>query len=105
MIEHDEINNIWNGKTIAYLGGTPPNDHGTVINTVNKQFDLFKGTVYRHMAPFDGKEAFVLDYRYDTLVPFMVDYIREVQRNLYLGIATIRTFGKYPLVFFLLEMS
>lgn len=104
VIQQDKVFDNWNGKTITYLGGHPPNDYGAVYNIVYNTYARFKGTVFRHAAPYDGKEAIVLDYKDDVIVPFMVDYLREVQRNLYLGISTFREYEKNILAFFMLVL-
>jgi len=94
--------NIWNGKNISYVSGTLPNDYGIVTNTWFGSLKIFKGTVYRATTPIDGKESFVLDYKNDTYVYYAVDYIRTVQSNLYLGIATFRSDLTMPKAYFLL---
>lgn len=96
---------IWNGKNIYHTRGTPPYDLGTVTNTILGRFDWFKASIYRTKAPFDGKEAFAIDYKNDLFVFFLIDYLRKVQNNLYLGIATFRRFERNPILFFLLESS
>lgn len=95
--------NIWNGKKIRSGGGIRPNDRGTLTNLIAKQYELFNADIYRKICPIDGKEAFALDYKKDPLAFFVVDYIREVQTNFYLGVATIRPFENVALVYFLLE--
>lgn len=90
---------FWNGKNINYTGG----DHGTVTNTIFEKYNIFKATIYRTKAPFDGKEVFAIDYKNDSFAHFVVDYVRKVETNLYLGMATLRGLEKNPILFFLLE--
>lgn len=104
VIHQEETYSFWNSKTITYVGGTPPNEHGTLINTIFKNVLIFRATVYRHRAPIDGKESIFLDYQHDILLSFMLDYVREVQRNVYLGISTVRPFVTHIASFFLLYM-
>jgi len=97
---------VWKGKTITYVGGTPPNDHGTVINAIlTNRIELFSATIYRTDAPIDGNQAFAIDYQEDIFTFWVMDYIREVQENLYLGIATITDNETVPVVYFLLELD
>lgn len=65
---------------------------------------MFNAEIYRAIAPVDGNEAYAINYRNDPLVPFVIDYIREVQEDVYLGIVTMRA-SKYktPLMYFLLQ--
>lgn len=51
----------------------------------------------------DGKEAFEIDYRGDVLSFLMVDYLRNVQKNVYLGYFAFRASDKIPIGYFLLE--
>lgn len=67
VLQGEILEKIWYGKTITYLGGYPPNDYGSVINTMYNNIDFFKATIYRTRAPIDGKEAFAIDYRNDLL--------------------------------------
>lgn len=94
---------IWNGKKIKYTGGTAPNDRGTLTNILLERYKMFDADIYRSNAPIDKKEAIVLNYKKDPIVYFIVDYIREVQPNLYLGIMTFRPFTKIPVLYFTLE--
>lgn len=95
--------NIWNGKNVKHRGGNPPHDRGTLTNVFFRRFEAFNADIYRTKAPLDGKEAIALNYKADPIVFFIVDYIREVQVNLYLGIMTFRPFEKIPVLYFLLE--
>lgn len=97
------IEAVWNGKNIKFTGGSIPNDHGTVTNTIFGIFNWFKASIYRTNAPIDGKEAFAIDYKHDIFTFFIIDYIRRVQKNVYLGIATVRRFERNIVLFFLLE--
>lgn len=105
VLQREVLEKLWYGKTITYMGGKPPNDHGLVINTMYNKIDFFRATIYRTKAPIDGKEAFAIDYKNDLLAHLIIDYIRKVQNNLYLGIATLRPFERYPILFFLLEKN
>lgn len=97
------IDNIWDGKNIVYLGGTPPNDHGTANNNFFGRIVKFDATIYRTNAPIDGKEVLAIDYKRDVSVFFVIDYIREVQTNLYLGITALQIAQRKPFLYFLLE--
>lgn len=105
VLHQEETYSFWNSKTITYVGGRRPNEHGTLINTINKKYKMLRASVYRHTAPIDGKQSIVIDYEQDILIPFMIDYVREVQRNLYLGISTLRPFVKDIFTFFILYMD
>lgn len=103
LVDGLQNQNIWNGKKIKYHGGIRPHDHGTLTNILFRTYQMFDAKIYRTKAPIDGKEAITLNYKGDPFVFFIVDYIREVQENVYLGIMTIRPFGKIPVLYFLLE--
>ncbi|XP_037043424.1 uncharacterized protein LOC119079542 [Bradysia coprophila] len=95
---------MWNGKKIKYVGGVAPHDHGTLVNVLfNNRYEMFRANIHRTIAPIDGKESFVLNYKHTPMVFYIVDYLREVQQNVYLGIMTIRPFKKIPVLYFLLE--
>lgn len=95
--------NIWNGKNMKRRGGNVPHDRGTLTNMIFSKSEMFDADIYRTKAPIDGKQAFALNYKRDKFVFFIVDYIREIQTNLYLGIMTLRPFHKSPVLYFLLE--
>lgn len=97
------IDNIWDGKNVVYLGGSAPNDHGRANNNFFNRIVKFEATIYRTNAPIDGKEAFAIDYKGDTYVFFIMDHVREVQRNLYLGITSLQAMQRKPFLYFLLE--
>lgn len=97
------IDNFWDGKNVFYTGGTPPNDRGNATNNFFGRIVKFYATIYRTNAPIDSKEVFAIDYKRDFFVFFIMDYVREVQRNLYLGITTLQKFEKKPFLYFLLE--
>ncbi|KAJ6640532.1 hypothetical protein Bhyg_05461 [Pseudolycoriella hygida] len=98
------IESVWSGKTVKYKGGFPPNDHGVVKNNMLGRFSMFEASIYRTIAPIDGKESFAIDYVNDFFLFFLMDFVRKVQKNLYLGIATLRPFFKHPIMFFILEI-
>lgn len=105
LIEGFQDQSFWYGKKIKSRGGYAPHDRGTLTNILFKRYEMFNAEVYRTNAPVDGKEAFALNYRRDPLVYYIIDYIREVQENLYLGIMTIRPYKKIPVLYFLLQNS
>lgn len=98
------IESVWSGKNVIYKGGRAPNDHGIVTNNMLGTISMFEAAIYRTIAPIDGKEAFAIDYVNDFFLFFLMDYVRKVQHNLYLGIVTMRPFFKHPIVFFILEI-
>lgn len=100
LVDGLQNQNIWNGKKIRYGAS---NDRGTLTNTLFGRFEKFRADIYRTKAPIDGKPAFALNYKIDTCAFLVVDYLREVQPNLYLGFMTIRPKLKFPVVYFLLE--
>lgn len=91
---------VWSGKNFYYGHGA---DHGTVTNTFLGIFQFLRASIYRTIAPIDGKEAFAVDYRNEIFAFLMIDYLRKVQNNLYLGFVAIRGFEKVPVAYFLLE--
>lgn len=91
---------IWNGKNFYYANGA---DHGFVTNTFIGIFEFLRASIYRTIAPIDGKVAFAVDYRNEIFAFLMIDFVRKVQNNLYLGFVAIRGFEKIPIAFFLLE--
>lgn len=103
MLNGLQDQNIWNGKKIKYRGGNAPHDRGTLTNIIFSRYEMFDADIYRTKAPIDGKEAFALNYKRDIFVFFIIDYIREIQTNLYLGIMTFRPFEKFPVLYFSLE--
>lgn len=98
------IESFWSGKNVVYTGGKAPRDHGLVTNNIFGAFNMFKAPFYRTTAPIDGREALAIDYVDDFLLFFLMDYVRKVQHNLYLGIVTLRPFFKTPILFFILEV-
>lgn len=88
----------------VFSGGNSPNDHGYVTNNILGTFNMFKAPYYRTIAPIDGKDALAIDYVNDFFLFILMDYVRIVQRNLYLGIVTFRPFFKTPVVYFILEI-
>lgn len=103
LIDGLQKQSFWNGKKIKYVGGVAPHDHGTLVNILFNRYEMCNADIYRTIAPIDGKESFVLNYKRTPLVFFIVDYMREVQENVYLGVMTIRPFSKIPVLYFLLE--
>ncbi|XP_037050949.1 uncharacterized protein LOC119084900 [Bradysia coprophila] len=98
------IESLWSGKNVVSSGGSWPNDHGFVTNNMLGTFDMFKAPFYRTIAPIDGKEAMAIDYANDLFLFILMDYVRKVQNNLFLGIVTFRPFFKTPIMYFLLEI-
>lgn len=98
------IESVWSGKNIVHTGGFPPYDHGYVTNNILEHIPMFKASMYRTIAPIDGKEAFAIDYVNDFFLFILMDYVRKVQRNLYLGMVTFRPFFKHPVLYFILEI-
>lgn len=98
------IESVWSGKNIIHTGGRSPNDYGTVTNNMLGILKMFTAAMYRTNAPIDGREAFAIDYQSDPFLFLLMDYVRKVQRNLYLGIVTFRPFINHPVMFFLLEI-
>lgn len=94
---------MWNGKTIYYIGGKPPNDRGVVINSIFNLVNAFMAIIYRADAPIDGKEVFVIDYKEDRATSFITDYIRQVGDDLYLGMMALRIAPSVPVLFFMLD--
>lgn len=97
------IESLWGGKNVVYAKGSWPNDHGFITNNMLGGLDMFKAPFYRTVAPIDGKEALAIDYVNDILLFGLMDYVRKVQDNLYLGIVVVRPFFKIPFVYFILE--
>lgn len=95
------IESLWSGKNVVQSW---PNDRGFMTNNILGVFDLFKAPFYRTIAPIDGKEALAIDYVNDFFLFILMDYVRQVQNNLYLGIVTMRPFFKVPFVYFILEI-
>lgn len=98
------VESIWHGKNFHYARGAS-NHHGTVINNLLGIFQYLRATTYRTIAPIDGKEAFAIDYKNEFFAFFAIDYVRMVQKNLYLGYVAIRGFERNPFAFFLLESA
>ncbi len=98
------IESMWSGKNVVHARGSWPNDHGFVTNNMLGGFDMFKAPFYRTIAPIDGKEAMAVDYVNDFFLFALMDYVRKVQHNLYLGMVTFRPFFKVPVVYFILEI-
>lgn len=74
-----------------------------MTNTFLGLFEFLRASIYRTIAPIDGKEAFAVDYKNEIFAFFMIDFLRKVQHNLYLGFVAIRGFEKIPIAYFLLE--
>ncbi|KAJ6637449.1 hypothetical protein Bhyg_10179 [Pseudolycoriella hygida] len=68
-----------------------------------QRFVFLRSKIFRTNAPFDGKDVFEIEYRGNIFTYYIVDYIRKVQDDLYLGVATLRQVEKQPIVFFMLE--
>lgn len=96
------IETIWNGKNFYYSRGTVYS--GTVTNTFLQKFEFLTASVYRTIAPLDGKEVFAIDYKNDAFAVLMVDFLRQVQDNLYLGVIVFRGMETFPLGYFFLEI-
>lgn len=91
---------VWHGKTFDYSKGGA---RGVVTNNVVHVFELLRASIFPSSAPMDGRPAFEIDYRGDALSFLFVDYLRNVQPNLYLGYFAFRAFNKIPIGYFLLE--
>ncbi|XP_037036356.1 uncharacterized protein LOC119074359 [Bradysia coprophila] len=91
---------VWHGKTFNYPNG---GGRGVVTNNVVHVFELLRASIFPSIAPMDGRKAFEIDYRGDILSFLMVDYLRNVHPNLYLGYFAFRAFNKVPIGYFLLE--
>lgn len=98
------IESVWSGKNVVQSSGYPPNDHGFMTNNMLGTFNMFKAPFYRTIAPIDGKEALAIDYVNDFFLFMLMDYVRKIQHNVYLGIVTLRPFFKTPVFFFVLEI-
>lgn len=98
------IESFWSGKSVVFSNGYGPKDRGFVTNNIFGSFDMFKAPFYRTIAPIDGREALAIDYVNDFFLFILMDYVRKVQKNLYLGIVTFRPFFKNPILFFILEV-
>lgn len=91
----------WSGKNFYYANGAAHG--GTVTNTFLGIFEFLRASIYRTIAPIDGREAFAIDYRNEIFAFVMIDFLRQVQDNLYLGFVSIRGFERIPVGYFLLE--
>lgn len=92
---------VWHGKNFFY----PKNGaaRGIVTNRVLHGFEALKAEIFPSVAPMDGKRAYEIDYSEDIASFLMVDYLRTVQPNLYLGYFTARPFDAIPIGYFMLE--
>lgn len=93
---------VWHGKNFRYEPGA---EHGVVTNNFFGIFQFLRASIYRTTAPIDGREAFAIDYGNEIFAFVMIDFLRNVQHNLYLGFVAIRGFEKIPIGFFLLESN
>lgn len=106
ILGHDKLHDgliglVWHGKNFNY-----PNKgeaRGIVTNSALHSFEVLRASIFPSIAPMDGKEAYEIDYKEDIASFLMVDYLRTVQPNLYLGYFAIRAFDKTPIGYFMLE--